>query len=275
MKRIGLLLSALFTTALAGAQGPVAPAPAVDPNSVAPGELLVEPPTLINLGFEWFMEGDDNRNATVAVSYRRSGESDWKQALPLLRLKGERVYSQSQVDVIAPNMFAGSVLDLEPDTVYDVQFVLADPDGVRGEAAGPLLYARGPSPGVPRRPRLPCLSAWIRGAEDRAVVRRVDVRLQLLVRRYRLGHLGRPRVRPGDTILVHAGTYKYNRSEYTNNASVNRTVPLDGTYYLTADGTAEMPIAIKAAGDGPAIFDGRATSRCSTSAPPTTPISRG
>ena len=44
------------------------------------GELLVEPPTLINLGFEWFVEGDENRNATVAVSYRRSGESVWKQA---------------------------------------------------------------------------------------------------------------------------------------------------------------------------------------------------
>ena len=67
---------------------------------------------------------------------------------------------------------------------------------------------------------------------------------------------GRPRVRPGDTILVHAGVYKYNRYEYTNNAAVNRTMPLDGTYYLTADGTPEMPIAIKAAGDGEVVFDG-------------------
>ncbi len=67
---------------------------------------------------------------------------------------------------------------------------------------------------------------------------------------------GRPRVRAGDTILVHAGLYKYNRYEYTNDATVNRTVPLDGTYYLTASGTPEMPIAIKAAGDGPVIFDG-------------------
>ena len=31
------------------------------------------------------------------------------------------------------------------------------------------------------------------------------------------GPPGRPRVRPGDTILVHAGTYTYNRYEYTNN----------------------------------------------------------
>ena len=37
---------------------------------------------------------------------------------------------------------------------------------------------------------------------------------------------------------------------------MNRTTPLDGTYYLTADGTAERPIAIKAAGDGEVIFDG-------------------
>ena len=67
---------------------------------------------------------------------------------------------------------------------------------------------------------------------------------------------GRPRVRPGDTILVHAGVYQYNRFEYTNDAKVNRTVPLDGTYYLTADGTEDMPIAIKAAGDGAVVFDG-------------------
>ena len=37
---------------------------------------------------------------------------------------------------------------------------------------------------------------------------------------------------------------------------MNRTVPLDGTYYLTADGTPERPIVIKGAGDGEAIFDG-------------------
>lgn len=33
-------------------------------------------------------------------------------------------------------------------------------------------------------------------------------------------------------------------------------MPLDGTYYLTADGTPQMPIVIKGAGDGEAIFDG-------------------
>ena len=34
-------------------------------NASTAGELVVEPPTLINLGFEWFLEGDANRNAAV------------------------------------------------------------------------------------------------------------------------------------------------------------------------------------------------------------------
>jgi hypothetical protein len=258
MKRISLLLGLFLSTALAGAQGPAGPpAPVVDPNTVAPGELLVEPPTLINLGFEWFVEGDENRNASVAVSYRRSGESAWTQALPLLRLKGERVYSQSQVDVIAPNMFAGSVLDLQPDTSYDVQFVLTDPDGVRGESRRTIAVRTRPEPKPYAGGRT--FHVYPHGFAGQ----KVEPSFEGLMCAYNFwcagtdwATSGRPRVRPGDTILVHAGTYKYNRHEYTNNAAVNRTVPLDGTYYLTADGTPEMPIAIKAAGDGPAIFDG-------------------
>ena len=72
--------------------------------AVTAGEFLVDPPTLINLGFEWFIQGDDNRNASVDVSYRKQGTTDWKQALPLLRLQGERIRQGDQLDVISPNM---------------------------------------------------------------------------------------------------------------------------------------------------------------------------
>jgi hypothetical protein len=82
-----------------GARGGAAAAQA-NPNGVTAGDFLIDPPTLINLGFEWFIQGDENRNAAVAVSYRKKGEVAWKDALPLLRLKGERVYQASQVDVI-------------------------------------------------------------------------------------------------------------------------------------------------------------------------------
>src|SRR6516162_1948057 len=105
-------------------------APAFASNDkVTAGEFIVDPPTLINLGFEWFIDGDDNRNATVEVRYRKVGDTQWKQALPLLRLHGEEIYNGAQLDVVSPNMFAGSILDLEADTEYECTFKLSDPDG--------------------------------------------------------------------------------------------------------------------------------------------------
>ena len=92
---------------------------AAEQNRVTAGEFLIDPPTLINLGFEWMIDGDDNRNATVEVRYRKKGDRDWKAALPLLRLQHERINRDPQLDVIVPNMFAGSILDLEPDTEYE------------------------------------------------------------------------------------------------------------------------------------------------------------
>src|SRR5689334_4356501 len=62
-----------------------------DPNKVKPGEFVVDHPTLINLGFEWLIEGDANRNAQVEVWYRKRGDRQWKSGLPLLRLQGERI----------------------------------------------------------------------------------------------------------------------------------------------------------------------------------------
>src|SRR5688572_8241296 len=120
-----LALAALVT---AGDRGT-----AQNANALTLRDFVIEPPTLINLGFEWFVDGDANRNAAVTVSYRREGTSAWREALPLIRLQGERIAQGRQFDVTSPNMFAGSVLDLEPDTTYEVRFQVSDPDGVTGE----------------------------------------------------------------------------------------------------------------------------------------------
>ena len=130
MRLRNTVLFVLFGLIVCGSPG--APL-AAGQNDVRAGEFLVDPPTLINLGFEWFVDGDDNRNASVDVSYRKQGESQWKRALPMLRLQGERIFNGSYLDFVTPNMFAGSILDLEPDTAYEAQFVLSDPDGARGE----------------------------------------------------------------------------------------------------------------------------------------------
>ena len=248
---VALVASSLYGPGLHAQAGPN---PA---NASTAGELVVEPPTLINLGFEWFLEGDANRNAAVDVAYRKAGESAWRTGLPMLRMGGERIFSESRVDVVVPNMFGGSVLDLEPDTPYEVRLTLADPDGVAGEATRMLTVRTRPEPKpYPGGRVFHVYPHGFKGAK-------VEPSFEGLMCAYNFwcagtdwATSGRPRVRPGDTILVHAGVYKYNRYEYTNNAAVNRTTPLDGTYYLTADGTPEMPIAIKAAGDGAAIFDG-------------------
>src|SRR5579864_3285482 len=108
---------------------------AANEDKVRPGEFIIDHPTLINLGFEWLIQGDDNRNAQVDVSYRKQGETQWRQGLPLLRLHGERIYqNQGVFDVIMPNMFAGSILDLEPNTPYEARFVMSDPDGFQGQS---------------------------------------------------------------------------------------------------------------------------------------------
>src|SRR6185503_4240121 len=124
--RFAVLVCLAIGVALAGSWPRVLAAGA---NDVRAGEFIVDPPTLINLGFEWIVDGDDNRNASVDVSYLKQGESQWKRALPMLRLHGERIFNGAQLDVVSPNMFAGSILDLEPDTAYEAQFVLTDPDG--------------------------------------------------------------------------------------------------------------------------------------------------
>src|SRR5437868_4346022 len=115
-------------------------------SAVTAGEFLVDPPTLINLGFEWFIQGDDNRNAAVEVSYRKQGEAQWKSGLPLLRLQGERITQGQQIDVVAPNMFAGSILDLEPNTSYEARFTVSDPDGVAGEKSKIVTVRTRPEP---------------------------------------------------------------------------------------------------------------------------------
>jgi hypothetical protein len=247
---LALVLS-LFAVAAAQA----APAPHTM-NAVKAGELVIDPPTLINLGFEWVIQGDDNRNARVAVSYRRKGETAWKTAMPLLRLQHERVYQGEGVfNVEMPNMFAGSILDLEENTAYDVKLALSDPDGgnavrtvtvkTRAEpmpAAGGHVYHVYPRDWKgPKEPGffndLMCAYNTYCGGGDTVMA-------------------SRPRVTAGDIILVHAGTYRYHPEFYTGDRSVNATTPVEGTYYLTASGTPDKPIVIKAAGDGPVVFDG-------------------
>ena len=58
-------------------------------NSTLAGRFVVEHPTLLNLGFEWEIRGDANRNATVTVEFRAVGESDSRSAASRANRRGE------------------------------------------------------------------------------------------------------------------------------------------------------------------------------------------
>ena len=57
----------------------------------------------------------------------------------------------------------------------------------------------------------------------------------------------RPRVKAGDVILVPRRHLRLAWNLHANRITVNATTTFEGKYYLTADGTAEKPIVIKAA----------------------------
>jgi hypothetical protein len=221
-------------------------------NGTTAQRFVVEPPTLVSLGFEWRIDGDDNRNAQVAVSYRRKGERVWKDGLPLLRIGHERI-NENALQYVVPNGFAGSIFDLEPATDYECRFVLTDSDGVSGKReqvvtvrtrAEPMPFAGGHVYHV--------YPAGYNGAKQ-------EPAFTGLLAAYYTGSSNSdnfntypPRVQPGDTILVHGGLYKDDRYRY----GAGLGTVSSGTYFLTQSGTADKPIVIKAAGDGEAIFDG-------------------
>jgi len=231
-------------------------------DDVTAGELILEPPTLISLGFEWMIEGDDNRNARVELAYRKAGESSWREGLPLLRVQNERTVYDQTLDYTAPNMFAGSIFYLEPDTAYEARLQMSDPDGVTGRAERIVELMTRAEPAAFSGGRvLHVYPLDHTGDEEQPAYHG-------LLQAYYMAGLGGDwsrasgvRVRPGDTILVHAGVYKeFDRRNYTHEIDSNYTTccgtTWDGTYYLTADGTEAMPITIKAAGDGEVVFDG-------------------
>src|SRR5215469_4987884 len=242
-------------------------------NSTIAGEFTAETPTLVSLGFDWRISGDDNRNAKVDAFYRKKGESSWRPALPLMRLQREEIgtapgpgaaSSTARYPLFrytAGNIFAGSILNLEPNTEYECRFALSDPDGVSGiaEKIVTLRTRREPQPGLGGHTYHVYPVGWTGQKQEPAFTGLMAAYYTGLAH-FDYENAFPPRVQPGDTILIHAGLYVGDRFHYMNGAPRPGYLALgnlfDGTYYLTQSGTPEKPIAIKAAGDGEVIFDG-------------------
>jgi hypothetical protein len=269
---MGSLLVSLFMTNVA-----------VAVDKVTALDIAIVPPTVVSGGVDWKIYGDDNRNASAKLEYRKVGTTQWKDGFDLFRLQNEdmnpfpggistapnpsrggkgALMMRPLLVYDVPNMFSGSLFDLEPDTTYEVRVTMTDPDGVQGEAVQTSRF---------RTRQVP--------TNDSAVGNvyhvypwdydgpRIEPSFTGLVAAYYLearhadwSTVGPIRVKPGDTILVHAGVYRDHREHYNDGVEGETeprlATPFDGTYYLTADGTREHPITIKAAGDGEVVFDG-------------------
>ncbi|HXD72472.1 MAG TPA: hypothetical protein VN628_01990 [Vicinamibacterales bacterium] len=251
----------------------LAASPARAENRTTAGDFSAEPPTLVSLGFDWKIAGDDNRNASVEVTYRKKGETAWHKGLPLLRLQHEWVNGgppsanddplrpRFPFDYVVPNMFSGSILNLEPDTEYECRFAMSDPDGISGVTTrSAIVHTRKePMPAAGGKTYHVYPVDWKGPKEEPAFTGLISA-YYMGTSHYDYANAWPARVKPGDVILVHAGLYVGDRFHYINQAARPGVLSLgnyfDGTYYLTASGTADKPIVIKGAGDGEAIFDG-------------------
>ncbi len=205
-----------------------APGPAID--RVVAGELIVDPPTVECLAFRWYIAGDANRNASVKVAYRRTGQTAWRDAMPMLRVHHE-VANQDYGPYRTGNLFAGSVMFLKPGTAYQVRLTMADPDG--GPPPAKLL-----SVSTRSEPQ-----AWTDGTKrhvytvDRQRAQRPPLPAALPSGAARGLEEAFKAARAGDILLLHAGVYR-------------------GAFSARLKGTAGRPIVLRPAGDGEVILEG-------------------
>ncbi len=226
-----LVVAVLLVDSGVGAAQPVRPG-----NRVVPGQIEVVP-TLVCIGLTWPIDGDANRNAIVNVTYRKTGESQWKKAMPLWRMFPQKVdranntigglevidkslikpvnspYAANIIEGYSKNYFAGSIFNLSPGTAYDVKVALEDPDG-----GGQTTIIRVKTRKVPVIPTEGNVIDVTGGGD--ALKEAVKT------------------AKPGDIFLVHAGTY---------NSGI----------FIEASGTPEKPIVIRGAGDGEVVITGQ------------------
>ncbi len=183
-------------------------------DEIVPGRFIVDPATIENLGFRWYIEGDSNRNASVAVAFRKKGQKQWTDALPMLRVHHE-VSDQKYGPWRTGNLFAGSVLFLEAATTYEVRFTITDPDG-----------------GAPTEPKFVTITT-------RAVPKAFDGGRTIKATPANGLMAAYKQARPGDVILLGAGVYKgpfdLNRSGTAEKPIVFRG-PTEGEAILQGQG---------------------------------------
>jgi hypothetical protein len=162
----------------------------------AEAELKLElTPTIHCMGIR--IKGVGEGIAGAKVQFRKQGEEDWKEALPLVVCLGNRFAESGHEDETAAawadagpiiRRLHGSIFWLEPETVYEVQATLTDAQGAaQGRLSGTaktlpdkVVYGKGRTLKV--------------GADGEFEFKTIAAALK--------------EAKPGDTVLVGPGVYK-------------------------------------------------------------------
>ncbi len=213
MNRTAFVLGAvLCATALADGK----------PISTVPGELRTHA-TVHSIAIEWDITGDANHNAVCTVRFRKEGAREWRPALNLFRTDFYGWYKARKALAKRPyNMFAGSILFLEPGAGYEVRLDLQDPDG--GAETKQFEIRMRSWPRKPRRAR----TFHVIPGEGGGRGTKADP-FQGVAEAERAAQ-------PGDILLLHEGRY--------------------GAPTLSKSGQPGRYIVWQAAGDGAPVFEG-------------------
>jgi hypothetical protein len=198
----------------------------------------LERPTLHSLGVYWIIQGDDNRNASIHLEFRKRGAPSWRAGAPLVRVERKAHLMErfgSRLNVPDDGwLFAGSVLLLELGTNYELRLTLDDPDGIgAGAKVSRVLKAQTRS-----EPHVPA------GARKRHVVPGSGGGTGTTTDPFRGLAVASKAAAPGDLFLLHAGVYQ-------------------GPWVINRSGTPAKPIVwrgLASNGSGPVIIDGQGAS---------------
>ncbi|MCC6444271.1 MAG: right-handed parallel beta-helix repeat-containing protein [Armatimonadetes bacterium] len=194
-------------------------------NAARPGETALEAPTFHCLGVRWYVEGDANGNAKVALYYRKTGAKTWKEAMPLFRVEGEKCQPPLPA---GRSLFAGSAFDLAPGTSYDLRLTLADPDG--GGADRVLRCATRREPSVSPKARMLYAAPGDGGGSGSREAP------------FKGLQAAQDAARPGDVINLAPGVYR-------------------GEFTVSKNGEEGKPIVWRGAAQGETILDGGGAAR--------------
>jgi len=184
------------------------------------GEILFDPPTLHCIGVRWFVKEAEHPEASVKMQYRKKGDAEWNDALPLRRV--ETAALQENKPPEGTSLYAGSIFDLTPDTLYEVRLEMTDRNGKKATWQQELRTWKEPFAPAPKRTLHVHPQAPADGSTPYEPIFGIEA--------------ADKQAQPGDLILVHKGVYP-------------------GPVTFTKSGTAEAPIVWRGAGDGEAVIE--------------------